>query len=283
MSNKALNWARRLPLKPGEKSVLKALADSYNDKKECCYPKNEKIAKWCGYHKRTVTRHIQSLISKNIIQKEDVRNQLGHRVTSKYTLNFDLNLDSLSDNLSCGQLQSLSDNLSTLSDNLSIPKCQTVTKDYILNQSIKPKENKEISLLDNFNEQKIQTAIGIKFEQLRKIYGDSYDIENARRLHEKLCLENEHPLEFADNLVKARKQQIIDFKKLNKAGKFVQAPCSLTNWLKGKRWLDIIKSLGEKKKASPYVKCKSCGEEFLKGTSCRRCEELTKPRVAAYA
>lgn len=279
MSGKALNWARKISLPSGEKSLLLVLASSFNDDKGYCHPKNKTLAKWCSCSERSVRRYIKSLISKNLIQKEEIRNQLGHRVTFKYTLNFDLNLDSLPDNLSCGKVQSLPDNLSTLPDTVSKPTGQPVRKDYIINKIINKKRNNDFSLVDNFNEQKTGTVLGVKFKQLIKIFKDGYDLHNAEKLFKKLCLENEQPLQFADNLILARKQQKIDFEKLTVAQKFVAAPCSLTNWLKGKRWLDTIKSLGDKKKLSPYVKCK-CGEEYLKGSYCRRCAELKKPRVA---
>lgn len=283
MSGKALTWAKKIPgLTQGEQSLLTIIASSFNDKKGCCYPKIKQLAAWCSCSERTIKRHIKSLISKNIVQKEDVRNQLGHRVTSKYTLNFDLNLDSLSDNLSCGKLQPLSDNLSTLSDNLSRPKCQNVTKDYIINKNTNKKKTKEISLVDKNKQQdeqqKVEAMIAIKFEELRKIYDDSYDIQSAKKLHKKLCLENLRH-QFAQNLVVARKRQKIDSDNLRKAGEFVPAPCSLKKWLEGNRWLDIIKPIGLKKKVNPYVKCKQCGEEYLKGHYCGRCAELSKPRV----
>ena len=278
MSNKALNWARQVPLPMGERSLLMMLANSFNEKKGCCYPTNKILAKWCGCSERTIRRNIKSLISKNIIQKEEMRNQLGHRITFKYTFNFDLNLSSLPDNLSCGKVQSLPDNLSSLPDNLSKPTGHDVRKDYILNQSIKPKENINFSLTDENEQQKLEIIIGVKFEELGKVYGDTYDLANAQKLHKRICLESKRSLQFAENLLTTRKQQKLDSDKLTQRGKFVAAPCSLTNWLSGKRWLDIIKPLGEKKKVSPYVKCK-CGEEFLKGTTCRRCEELAKPRL----
>jgi hypothetical protein len=283
MSNKALNWARKLSLKAGEKNVLRALADSYNDKKECCYPTEEKLAKWCGCHKRTIRRHLKTLISKNFIQKVgEFRNQLGHRVTTKYNLNFDLNLNSLPDNLSCGKLQSLPDNLSSLPDNLSKPTGQNDRKDYIINQNINQRETCSFSFVDNFEQQKqqrLEIFIGIKFDQLVKVCEDTYDLENARRSHRKICLENEQPKQCAENLLITRKQQKLDREKLIKSGEFVAAPCSLTNWLDGKRWLDIIKPLGQKKKTTPYVRCR-CGEDYLRGSYCMTCAELKKPRVA---
>ena len=280
MSNKALNWARKIPLLMGERSLLMMLANSFNEKKGCCYPTNKTLARWCSCSERTIRRCIKSLISKNIIQKEEVRNQLGHRVTFKYTLNFDLNLDILPDNLSCGKVQSLPDNLSSLPDNLSKPTGHDVRKDYILNQNINQKKTKDFSLGDNSNTQKQQTIIGIKFEQLRKIYGDSYDIQNAKRLYLKICLEDDRPVQFAENLLKVRKQQIIDFKKQTSSGKLMPAPCSLTNWMKGERWNDIITPLGKKKKVNPYMKCKQCGEEYLKGTYCKMCARKSEARLA---
>jgi hypothetical protein len=285
MSGKALTWAKKIPfLKAGEQSLLNVIASSFNDKKNCCYPSIKTLAKWCKLTDRTIKRHLKSLISKNIVQKlEDIRNPLGHRVTTKYTLNFDLNLDSLSDNLSCGKVQSLGDNLASLSDNLSMPRCQNDTKDYILNKNINKKRNINFSLVDNFNKQKQQTILGVKFDQLRKINDDHFDIENARKLFFSICLKNKHPIRFAENLIKARDHQINEFEKQTKRGKLMPAPCSLTNWLKGERWNDIIKPLGEKKKVSPYIKCKICGEEYLKGTHCKICARKSETRVTAYA
>jgi hypothetical protein len=280
MSNKALNWARKLPLKAGEKSVLKSLADSYNDKKGCCYPTMKKIGEWCGLTECTVKRHIKSLVNKNLIQKSDVRNQFGHRVTSKYTIIFDYNLNTLGIILSCGQLGSLSIILHALSIILHTPKYQNKTKDYILNQNIKPKENKDFSLGDDFNEQKTDIIIGVKFDQLRKVNDDHFDIKNAKKLFFTVCLKNKHPVRYAESLLKIRCCQIQEYEKQTKRGKLMPTPCSLKNWLEGERWNDIIKPLGDKKKVSPYVKCKHCGEEYLKGTYCKICARKSEVRLA---
>lgn len=278
MSNKAINWAKKLPLSRGEKNLLVMLANSLNDKTGYCCPTNRTLSKWCSCSERTTRRYIKALISKNLIQKEEVRDPLGRRVTFKYTLNFEQDLNSLPDKNACGQLQSLPDILTSLPDKNDTPTGHFDRKDYIINKNKTKIKLKDFSLDDENEQQKLEIIIGVKFEELGKVYGDTYDLANARGLHKRICLESKRSLQFAENLLTARKQQKLDSDKLTQRGKFVAAPCSLTNWLSGKRWLDIIKPLGEKKKVSPYVKCK-CGEEFLKGTTCRRCEELAKPRL----
>jgi len=290
MSNKAINWARDIELPPGEKTALMMLANSFNEKKGYCYPTNKTLAKWCGCKDRTIRRYIKSLISKNLIQKiGEIRNHKGHRETTKYSLNFDQKLDSLPDNNACGQLPSLPDNYDTPTGQINQPTGQIDRcAPYILNQSKTKRETFDFSLDDENEQQKLEIIVAVNFGCLVKFNGDTYDLENARRLHKKICLEDKYPEQMAENLLTARKQQKLDRDKLIKAGEFVPALCSLTNWLDGKRWLDVIKPIGQKKKVSPYIKCKThgCREEALRHQNyCTRCTEMAKPRMqeAAYA
>lgn len=281
MSNKALNWAEKITLPRGEKTLLLILANKFNEKDGYCHPKTKTLAYWCSCSKRSIKRYIKSLVSKNIIQTEEFRNQLGHRICLKYYLNFDLNLNSLSDTVTPRLNNPLVTRCPSLSDTVSKPKCHNGTKaPYILNQNINQKKNKDFSLVDKNEQQKLEFLIGVKFEELRKVYGDSYDIPNAQRLHKKLCLENARPLQFAENLIIVRKQQKLDSDSFKKLGEFIAAPCSLTNWLQGDRWLDTVKPLGERKKVNLCIKCKSCGEEYLKGTYCKICARKSEARLA---
>lgn len=286
MSGKALTWARKQQLKLSEKNLLVALASSFNEKKGYCFPNNKTLARWCSCSERTINRHIKSLVSKNLVQKEEMRNHLGYRIGTKYYLNFEQNTESLTDNLSGRDKQSLTDNLSIPNRQSVQPNRQSVGQDYIYKQNNKQKEKlKDFSLVYKSTEQtkqseaEIKIIIGIQFEQLKKIFDDSYDIPNAQRLFKQICLEKKHPEEFAKFLITERKYQKKDYDKIIKGGEFTAAPCSLSKWLTDERWTDKIKPIGFKKKVSPYVKCGSCGEEYLKGSYCGRCAELRKPRT----
>ena len=282
MSNKALNWVKKLPLKPGEKSVLRVLADSYNDKKGYCYPTQEKIAEWCGYSIATVKRHLKSLISKNLVQKiEDVRNQFGHRVTSKYTMIFDQKMNFLGIILSCGQLKSLSIILYALSIILYKPKYQNKTCALYNKPYLNQRETEE-SLVDNFNEQETGTILGLKFREIIKINDDTFDLKIAKKLFREECLKFERPIERADQLVKFRQYQVDRHRELSKKYKMPGLP-GIKKWIEGDRWNDEIKPFELKKKVSPFIRCRRCGEEYLKGSYCNVCAERMKPRMKVYA
>jgi hypothetical protein len=279
MSNKIYNWAKKIKLPRGEKTLLLVLANSINDKNGYCYPTNKTLADWCSCSERTIRRYVKSLISKNIIQTEDVRNQLGRRVTTKYIVNFEQDLNSLPDNDACGQVQSLPDRLSSLPDKHDTPTGQVVRQDYIIIKNNNQKNKQELSLVDNFDWQKTDTILGLKFRECVKINDDTMNTKTAEKLYKQKCWEYERPLERADQLNKIRQYQIDKHKELSKKYKMPGIP-GIKNWVEGERWHDVIKPLGEKKKVSPYIKCSRCGEEYLKGSYCKICARKYEEKVA---
>ena len=72
MSVHAMSWAFSLPIPPGEKLVLLALADRANDDGEC-WPGRESLAGKCSMGLRTIDGHIQSLQNKGLLQVEHRR------------------------------------------------------------------------------------------------------------------------------------------------------------------------------------------------------------------
>lgn len=287
MSGKALTWAKKITIPLMEKTILLVIASSFNDKKGCCFPTNKTLAKWCCCSERTVRRHIKSLISKNIIQKEDVRNQLGHRVTSKYTLNFDQNLDekvtktdkvlnSLPDNISCGQLQSLPDRESSLPDRESKPTGQRVLKDYIINKNIN--KNKTKKKEKNIKKRKKEPSASVKFEQFYKHYPRHKDRSRAEAIFKKLNPDDELFAKIME-AVENQKQEY----KLKHEDNF-QFFKYAAPWLNGKCWTDEVDLYSiekEKQKRSPYTQCVRCGKEILKtlglGGYCEKCDHELHP------
>jgi len=71
MSFPLLNKAWELDILPGPKFVLVSLADQANDR-GACWPSIPQIASRCGMSERSVSRHLQSLESQNIIRREFV-------------------------------------------------------------------------------------------------------------------------------------------------------------------------------------------------------------------
>ena len=71
MSFPLLNKAWELDILPGPKFVLVSLADQANDR-GACWPSIPQIAIRCGMSERSVSRHLQSLESQNIIRREFV-------------------------------------------------------------------------------------------------------------------------------------------------------------------------------------------------------------------
>jgi hypothetical protein len=290
MSNKAYNWALNIPLKGGQKSLLLIIANAIG-KDGTCYPGTDTLIAWSGYSRRAVIQYINDLIDNKIIKRKYQHDKKGYRKKTIYCINFDLKIEKIKRKILNANIAprkkkstSLSANNADLSANNADLSANNAPSTYI-EPEYNPKKNHDDFSVDNFNDpekgEKIKIIIGVKFEQLCKINEDSYNLQNARRLFFKLCLEKDSPLQFADNLIITRKQQICDFNKLTKSGKLVPTPCSLFKWLEGERWLDIVKPLGEKKKVSPYVRC-GCGEEYLRGGYCGRCAELKKSRMQAY-
>lgn len=72
MSVHAMSWAFSLPVPPGEKLVLLALADRANDDGEC-WPGRESLATKCSMGLRTIDGHILSLQKKGLLAVEHRR------------------------------------------------------------------------------------------------------------------------------------------------------------------------------------------------------------------
>lgn len=86
MSNKYINWAWSLPLKPGPKLVLICLADMCDDN-GLCFPKQSTIAKKTGFDRSTVNQHIKTLKQTRLIQQTQQRYRDGRLRSSIYQLN----------------------------------------------------------------------------------------------------------------------------------------------------------------------------------------------------
>lgn len=86
MSNKYLNWAWNLSLKPGPKLVLICLADMCNDS-GYCWPKQSTIADKTGFNRSTVNRHVSYLEELKIVQQVRQRYRDGRLRSSAYQLN----------------------------------------------------------------------------------------------------------------------------------------------------------------------------------------------------
>ena len=209
MSNKSLNWALNIPLKGGQKSILLLLANAIN-KKGVCWPNTETLMFWSGYSRRSVIQYIKDLIDNKIINRKYEHNKKGYRKKTLYSINFDLKIDQiLSEILSANTAPrkkkptNLSANTARLSANTARLSANTAPEDnYSIDEpKYNHKENHDFSIVDKNEQAKLEILIGVKFEQLRKIYDDSYDLQNAKRLHLKLCTENKHPLDFANFLL----------------------------------------------------------------------------------
>lgn len=72
MSVHVMSWAFSLPIPPGEKLVLLALADRANDDGEC-WPGRESLATKCSMGLRTIDGHILSLQKKGLLEVEHRR------------------------------------------------------------------------------------------------------------------------------------------------------------------------------------------------------------------
>lgn len=98
MSNKQLNLAWDLSLKPGAKLVLICLADMSNDS-GFCFPGQSEIAKRTGLDRTTVNRHIQSLQKQGLLTQQKQMYRDGRYRTSLYQLNLP------TDFLPCAEMQ----------------------------------------------------------------------------------------------------------------------------------------------------------------------------------
>ena len=299
MSNKAINWALEIPLKGGQKSILMFLANAIN-KEGVCFPNTETLMRWSGYSRRSVIQYVNDLVDEKIINRKYQHNQKGWRKKTIYSLNFDLKVEQISDKIlnaniapSCGKLTNLSANTAYLSAIFAYLSA-VFAFHTIENRNINHNNNHcDFSLVDNFSEQteqakqtKIITMLSLKFRQMVKINGDSMNLHIAEKIFTEECLKADHPIERADHLILIRQSQVDETNAINDRGEFVPAICNLRAWLEGRRWNDIIKSIGAKKKVSRCVKCKTCGEEYLKGSYCKVCVERAKPRmmeIAAHA
>ncbi len=82
MSIAAIKWAFELPLRDmGAKAVLIALADSYAEQNECCWPSIARLKLYTGGTERTIQRAIQRLEKLGF-----VRRHLRPRKTSVFEL-----------------------------------------------------------------------------------------------------------------------------------------------------------------------------------------------------
>jgi DNA-binding transcriptional regulator YhcF (GntR family) len=86
MSNKYLNWAWSLDIKPFPKLVLAALAD-YANKKGECWPSFESLCNKTSLHKTSISRHLTYLERQKFISRHLRHDQGGHRISNMYILN----------------------------------------------------------------------------------------------------------------------------------------------------------------------------------------------------
>lgn len=87
MSVKLINHAyKQQGLPPGEKAVLLALCDCYNDKTGQCNPSQKTLGKKTGYSRRTVNTHLSRLENKKIIRRIRRRRDDGGNGTCAYKI-----------------------------------------------------------------------------------------------------------------------------------------------------------------------------------------------------
>lgn len=106
MSLKQSQWAWNLPIKPGPKFVLLALADFANDQGEC-YPSLKRLQKKCGFSRSTLIVHLNWLRKNNLIAVRNQHDKNGYRRQNFYQINSSLSPDfkDLSPNLGLTQVQ----------------------------------------------------------------------------------------------------------------------------------------------------------------------------------
>lgn len=87
MSFEAMRWAVDHDLPAMQKIVLLMMANRVNDKKGCCWPSHELLAKECGMDKRSIIRQIEKLVEAGLIVCIKSKNNKGINNTNKYVLN----------------------------------------------------------------------------------------------------------------------------------------------------------------------------------------------------
>lgn len=85
MSNKYINWAWSITVKPGLKLALICLADMADDNGEC-FPKQSTIAKKTGLSRETINRHIKKLEQLGYLKNKSQRYKDGRKRSSIYQL-----------------------------------------------------------------------------------------------------------------------------------------------------------------------------------------------------
>lgn len=86
MSNDAINWAFKTPLKTTQKFVLVALAD-YADEKNSCNPAHKTTAKRVGASVATVRRAIDQLEAQGYLKVVKRATEAGRQTSNRYVLN----------------------------------------------------------------------------------------------------------------------------------------------------------------------------------------------------
>lgn len=89
MSNEALAWAYKLPIKGPAKPVLTALAD-FADEAGSCYPGQEKLALMSGLSIRSVRRALERLEDQGLLRREHRYDHRGYRTSDRYFLSMDV-------------------------------------------------------------------------------------------------------------------------------------------------------------------------------------------------
>lgn len=87
MSNRALKWARELPIRSPAKGVLIVLADRYNDETQKCFPSHKTIARDSGFAVSTVKQALKKLQKAGLISWNQNRREDGGLSSNHYQLN----------------------------------------------------------------------------------------------------------------------------------------------------------------------------------------------------
>lgn len=88
MSNKAITWARDIPVCGNRKLVLFVLADHANEEGEC-WPGINRLMQICGISRRSVISHIKELTDFGLMFKKTRCDNQGHRTSNLYRLNLE--------------------------------------------------------------------------------------------------------------------------------------------------------------------------------------------------
>ena len=88
MSVKALEWASKHPgLTRLEKTILKEIANRYNDQKGRAWPSQNRIARDTGYHRSSVNRGLKALEEKGLLVRLNAFDgDSGARMSNRYFL-----------------------------------------------------------------------------------------------------------------------------------------------------------------------------------------------------